>query len=43
MNNITIEDLLKVVESYDSKNLSTLKKAYDFADVLHSGQKRQSG
>ena len=43
MNNITIEDLLKVVESYDSKNLSTLKKAYDFADLLHSGQKRQSG
>ena len=42
---ITIEDLLKNVGSYnyDISELIAIKKAYEYAEDLHSGQYRQSG
>lgn len=43
MNNLTIEDLLNLVRAYEPEKIDIVKKAYNFADFLHSGQKRQSG
>jgi len=43
MNNITIDDLLKLVSNYKQNYIDMIKKAYDYADYLHEGQKRQSG
>ena len=40
---ITIEDLLKQVESYNPGEGEIIKRAYEYADHLHSGQTRQSG
>lgn len=42
---ITIEELLKNINSYnyDISELSMIKKAYEYAEHLHSGQYRQSG
>ena len=43
MNNITIDDLLEVVESYDADGIEVIREAYNYADYLHEGQMRQSG
>ena len=43
MENITIEDLIRKVEAYNPEEVITVKKAYEYAKTLHSGQKRQSG
>ena len=41
--NITIEDLLKHVKTYNPNEIEVIKKAYEYADYLHDGQLRQSG
>lgn len=41
--NITIDDLLNVVKTYNADEVESIRKAYDFADYLHKGQTRQSG
>ena len=43
MNNISIDGLLERVSFYDDTNLNIIKRAYDYADYMHSGQLRQSG
>lgn len=43
MNNITIEDLLKLLKHYDKYYTDTIRKAYEYAAYLHDGQLRQSG
>lgn len=40
---MTINDLLEVVKTYNSDELEIIKKAYLYAEDLHSGQVRQSG
>ncbi len=42
-NNITLNDLLIKLEEYNKEEVEIVKKAYEYADNLHSGQKRQSG
>ena len=37
------EDLLKKVKDYNPNELEIIRKAYDYANNLHSRQKRQSG
>lgn len=41
--NITIDDLLNHVKTYNPEEIKIIKKAYDYADYLHEGQTRQSG
>ena len=43
--NITVDDLLKNISSYNSniEELEIIRKAYDYASYLHDGQTRQSG
>jgi len=43
MENMTIEGLVKNMERYTKEDLSLVRKAYDFAQVCHKGQFRQSG
>ena len=43
MENITIDDLLEIVNSYNSCANGVIRKAYDYAYDLHKGQYRQSG
>ena len=43
MNNIVIEDLIKKVKEYNPTEVKFVKKAYEYANNLHSGQVRQSG
>ena len=43
MNNITFDDLIELVKTYNEEGIDSIKKAYDFADYLHDGQKRESG
>ena len=43
MNKLTIDDLLNLVKSYNPDEVEIIKRAYYYADNLHSGQKRQSG
>ena len=43
MNNIVIEDLIKKVKEYNPTEVEFVKKAYEYANDLHSGQVRQSG
>ena len=43
MNNITISDLLYKVKEYNLDAVPMVKKAYEYADILHQGQFRQSG
>lgn len=43
MNNLTLDDLLKKVTTYNIEGLPLIKKAYYFAEELHKGQIRQSG
>ena len=40
---MNIEILLKEVEKYNKKDIEKVRKAYEFADILHKGQYRQSG
>lgn len=43
MNTLTIDDLLDVIRNYNPNEVEIIRRAYDYADVLHEGQKRQSG
>lgn len=43
MNTITLQDLLEKLKEYNSDEIEIVKKAYNYADNLHSGQMRQSG
>ena len=40
---MTIEDLLEIIKDYNPDEVSIIKKAYDYANMLHKGQYRQSG
>ena len=41
--NITIDNLLNHVKTYNPEEVEIIKKAYDYANYLHEGQTRQSG
>ena len=41
--NITINDLIDLVKTYNFSEVEIIKKAYDYADLMHQGQTRQSG
>ncbi len=43
MNNITLKDLLRKLEEYNSEEMLYVTRAYEYASVLHSNQVRQSG
>lgn len=43
MNNINLNDLLKKLMDYNISGIDVVKKAYYYAENLHSGQLRQSG
>lgn len=43
MNNITLQNLLEKLKEYNPDEIEIVKKAYNYADNLHSGQMRQSG
>ena len=43
MNSLTINDLIKVIESYNLEEVEIIKKAYNCAESLHKNQFRQSG
>lgn len=43
MNNITLLDLINLLEEYNPEEIEFVKKAYEYAENLHSGQSRQSG
>lgn len=40
---MTIDDLLKVIISYNPEEVEVIKKTYELANKLHAGVKRQSG
>ena len=40
---MTKEDLIKMIKSYNPNEVEIVSKAYEYANVLHSGQFRQSG
>lgn len=42
MNNITLQNLLDKLNEYNPKEIEIVKKAYNYAEKLHFGQKRQS-
>ena len=43
MENITLEDLINNIRSYNEEEVEIIKKAYYYAANLHAGQYRQSG
>jgi len=43
MKNVTIEDLLKSVATYNAEEVEKVRLAYEFAYEMHKGQYRQSG
>ena len=43
MNSITLNDLINKLKEYNPEEIEYVKKAYEYANVLHAGQKRQSG
>ena len=43
MKNVTYEDLISLVSSYNIEEVEYIKKAYEYAHSLHEGQYRQSG
>jgi len=43
MNNITINDLIELLEKYNREEIPVVLKAYNYAKELHKGQYRQSG
>ena len=40
---MTIDDLLQVIKSYNPEEVEIIRKAYEYANLLHRGQYRQSG
>ena len=43
MNELTLEDLLEKIKDYDKEDIEMVKKAYQYADLYHKNQYRQSG
>ncbi len=43
MNNITLQELLDKLEEYNPEEVEIVKAAYEYANILHRGQTRQSG
>lgn len=43
MNSITLQNLLDKVKEYSPSSVESAKKAYEYAEILHSEQTRQSG
>ena len=43
MNNITFDDFINLVSSYNKDEVEIVTKAYEVAKRLHQGQKRESG
>ena len=43
MKEISVNDLLEKVLTYNEEEIEIIKKAYEYANNLHSGQMRQSG
>ncbi len=43
MNNIELQDLLDKLKEYNPNEIEIVKRAYEYAAILHSGQTRQSG
>ena len=43
MNNITLQDLIQKLKEYNPDETEIVKKTYNYAENLHSGQIRQSG
>ena len=43
MNSITLQNLLDKVKEYSPSSVESVKKAYEYAEILHSEQTRQSG
>lgn len=41
MNKFTVEDLLNLVKSYNPDEVEIIKRAYYYANNLHSGQKNK--
>ena len=40
---ITLQNLLNKIKEYNSEEVKVVEKAYEYANVLHQGQMRQSG
>ena len=43
MKEITLQDLLERIKEYNPNETEIVKKAYEYAQILHDGQYRQSG
>lgn len=43
MNELTLDDLINAINDYNPEAVPLVKKAYEYADILHAGQFRQSG
>ena len=43
MSEVTLESLLELIKKYNPESIDMVKKAYEYADLLHDGQLRQSG
>ena len=43
MNNVELQDLLDKLKEYNPNEIEIVKRAYEYAAILHSGQTRQSG
>lgn len=43
MNNLTIDDLINKLLQYNPDEARMVRKAYNYANMLHQGQKRESG
>lgn len=43
MNDVTFEKFIELVRSYNKEEVERVTKAYEYAKMLHFGQKRQSG
>ena len=43
MNNIELQDLLDKLKEYNPNEIEIVKRTYEYAAILHSGQTRQSG
>ena len=43
MSEVTLDKLLELIKKYNPESVDIVRKAYEYADVLHQGQMRQSG
>ena len=43
MKELSLQDLLDSVKTYNEESLESVEKAYHYAEQLHNGQYRQSG